>query len=152
MTCAAAGMTATGTRTFVMAATVAPVWIRGAVTSSVTRATDRCCPGYGDDWRGPAGCEVDTFDALAAELAELTRRIDEARAAVQNAERPPFDGTTFSGDPDREDDLRALRNFAALVQFGVPRHLPYVRRPRRPTPLMTPPSGIPYPRRPTDAV
>ncbi len=148
MTCAAAGMTATGTRTFVMAATAAPVQTRGATTSDAHQAIAQCCPGYARDWRGSADCDVDTFDALAAELAELTRRIDEARAAAC----PPFDGTTFTSRNEREDDLRALRNFAALVQFGVPRHLPYVRRPRRPAPLMTPPSGIPYPRRPTDAV
>jgi len=142
-------MTVTGTRTFVTAATVAPVLIHGAATSSVTHSTGQCCPGCAGDWRGYAGCDVDTFDALAAGLAELTRRVDEARAAVQNAERPPFDGTTFSDGPEREDDLRALRNFAALVQFGVPRHLPYVRRRAAPYP----PRGwsIPYPRRPTDA-
>lgn len=85
---------------------------------------------------------MDTFDQLAAELADLTRRVEQA----QTAACPPFEGPAFTGRDEREDDLRALRNVLALLQFGVPRHLSYTRRA-----APHPPRGwsIPYSRRPT---
>lgn len=96
------------------------------------------------------GGGVDTFDELALEVADLARRVEAAQAAAQDAGCPPFERTGCTDRDEREDDLRVLRNALALLQFGVPKHVPYTRR----RVLPHPPRGwsIPYPRRPTDAV
>lgn len=102
-----------------------------------------------DAWSHP------DLDALALEVADIARRVDEARTACRC-------------DDGRGSDLQVLINFAALAPFADPELLPPLlrdlqgrRATRRPpvftrTPprgisvINTPRRGIPHPRFPGD--
>jgi hypothetical protein len=100
-----------------------------------------------DSWSHP------DLDALALEVADVARRVDQARAACRC-------------DDGRGSDIQVLLNYAALAPFANPELLPPLlrdlqgrRATRRPSVLTrtpprgisvirTPQRGIPHPRDP----
>jgi hypothetical protein len=90
-----------------------------------------------DSWSHP------DLDALALEVADIARRIDQARAACRC-------------DDGRGSDIQVLLNYAALAPFANPELLPPLlrdlqgRRATRRPPVFTRTlqRGIPHPRDP----
>lgn len=96
----------------------------------------------------PGGQDLPLLDQLAAEVASLAQRVQDALTAQP---------ASVSDEGKRGSDLQALRNLIALAPFANPRLLPLLRRHVRaprptlrplPPPPPTPPRGIPHPRSP----